>query len=107
MDRRRIPALLFGVAFGFGLLLLRFSDPFFVRTIRELSFDQMQILRPRPFSELPVRIVDIDEASLRALGQWPWPRTLLAEMTERLSSLGASAIAFDALFMESDRLSRS
>jgi adenylate cyclase len=52
-----------------------------------------------------VVIVDIDEASLRKLGQWPWPRTLVAEMIERLTKLGAAVIAFDVVFAEPDRLS--
>ena len=54
---------------------------------------------------LPVRIVDIDEASLAVHGQWPWPRTDLAQLIERLETLGAVAIVFDMVFPEPDRLS--
>ena len=50
-------------------------------------------------------IVDIDEASLQALGQWPWPRTLLAELVARLQQAGAAAIAFDVIMAEPDRMS--
>ena len=50
-------------------------------------------------------IVDIDETSLRKLGQWPWPRTRVAELIDRLTQHGAAAIAFDLVFAEPDRLS--
>ena len=53
----------------------------------------------------PVHIVDIDEASLRALGQWPWPRTDMAELSDRLFELGAVTVGFDVLFPEPDRTS--
>ncbi len=54
---------------------------------------------------MPVRIVDIDERSLAEIGQWPWPRHVLADLTNRLAELGAAVIAFDILFAEPDRLS--
>ena len=50
-------------------------------------------------------IVDIDEASLAAFGQWPWPRTLLADLVTKLTKLGSAAIAFDIIFAEPDRMS--
>jgi adenylate cyclase len=54
-------------------------------------------------AEVPVRIIDVDDASLAALGQWPWPRTLLADMVNTLRDAGAAVIAFDMLFPEPDR----
>jgi adenylate cyclase len=69
-------------------------------------FDSWQRLKPRAFErDGPVRVVAIDEASLAELGQWPWPRTRLAEATRRLAELGAAAIAFDIIFNEPDRAS--
>jgi CHASE2 domain-containing sensor protein len=50
-------------------------------------------------------IIDIDEDSLSSYGQWPWPRTRIAELVTRLTELGALAIAFDIIFAEPDRLS--
>jgi adenylate cyclase len=103
----RLPALVFGLVCALGLLLIRIGDPYLVRALRELAFDQLQVLSPRPFTDQPVRIVDIDEASLSALGQWPWPRDRLAKLVDRLRTLGAAAIAFDIVFIEPDRLSPS
>ena len=52
----------------------------------------------------PVTIVDIDEKSLAKFGQWPWPRTRIADLVINLTKLGAVAIAFDIVFSEPDRL---
>ncbi len=52
-----------------------------------------------------VVIVDIDEKSLAELGQWPWPRYILADLTRRLTEKGAKAIAFDGVFAEADQTS--
>jgi adenylate cyclase len=71
-----------------------------------MVFDTYQQIRPRSFdASLPVRIVDIDEESLKRIGQWPWPRTVLAKLVETLTADGAAAIGFDIVFPEPDRLS--
>ncbi len=84
---------------------LRAVDPAPVAQLRERSFDIYQHLQPRPYADFPVRVVDIDEASLAQYGQWPWPRTLLAQFIQRLSDLGAAVIALDMVFPEPDRTS--
>ncbi len=50
-------------------------------------------------------IVDIDEGSIKALGQWPWPRYLVAALLEQLDGAGAAAIGLDIQFSEADRTS--
>ncbi len=52
-----------------------------------------------------VVIVDIDEKSLKSLGQWPWPRIILAELIQKIDDAKASAIGIDILFPEEDRTS--
>ncbi|MBB6489557.1 CHASE2 domain-containing protein [Rhizobium lusitanum] len=94
-----------GLAIVTALAILRASDPELLRLARDLTFDQYQRLVPRTFENQPVRVVDIDEASLREFGQWPWPRNRIAALVDRLSDMGAAAIAFDVLFAEPDRLS--
>ncbi len=89
-----------------ALLVLRLFDPGIFATLRGGGYDMLQRLYPRHMDEpQPVRIVDIDEASLKALGQWPWSRITLAKLVDELHSLGAAAIAFDIVFPEADRLS--
>lgn len=74
--------------------------------LRDLVFDSYQQISPRPRDPAsPVHIIDIDEASLAEYGQWPWPRTHLARLTDRLYAHGAVAIGFDILFPEWDRTS--
>jgi adenylate cyclase len=62
-----------------------------------------QIQKP-PQSDRVV-IVDIDDRSLSAVGQWPWPRYLVARMTERILDGDPAAVAFDVVFPEKDRTS--
>lgn len=50
-------------------------------------------------------IVDIDEKSLARIGQWPWPRDLVARLVERIRQQGAKAIGLDMMFIEPDRTS--
>ena len=95
----------FGLAIVAALTFLRWTDPIALRDIRDSTFDQYQRLSPRPNEAVPVRIVDIDEKSLKELGQWPWPRTLVAKLLARLGELGAAVVAFDVLFSEPDRMS--
>jgi adenylate cyclase len=87
-------------------LLLRIADPPILNRLRDIAFDNYQRLQPRVRpDDIPVRIVDIDEAALEEYGQWPWPRTLLAALVEKLVEKGAAVIAFDVVFAEPDRLS--
>lgn len=77
-----------------------------VERLRHIVFDQYQRWQPREWhADLPVRVIDIDDESLARLGQWPWPRARIAELTSRLAGQGAAAIGFDILFAEEDRLS--
>jgi adenylate cyclase len=98
-------AILLGLAVVAALTCLRWLDPYLILSMRENAFDQFQRISPRDHQAFPVRVADIDEVSLAAYGQWPWPRTRMAELVEKLHQLGASAIVFDILFSEPDRLS--
>lgn len=74
-------------------------------TLRTASFDLYQTIYPRERVSAPVTIVDIDEESLHQYGQWPWPRTLLARMLDRLWEAEPAAVAFDIIMPEPDRAS--
>jgi adenylate cyclase len=87
-------------------VLLRIADPTPVASLRSSVFDTYLRLAPRePDPTFPVRIVDVDEASLEQIGQWPWPRTVLARLIDRLSDAGAKTISIDLILAEPDRLS--
>ena len=66
-----------------ALVALRAVDPPPLQELRLRTFDLFQVLRPRPQTARPVVIVDIDEASLKAIGQWPWPRTTITDQIGR------------------------
>jgi len=104
MIARRLWPTLFGLVLVVLLALLRLADLAPVATVRDMGFDLEQRLLPRPETASPVRVIDIDEASLAQIGQWPWPRDVLARLTSRLGELGAAAIGYDALFPEPDRM---
>jgi adenylate cyclase len=87
-----------------GLAALRIADYAPIEELRVRTFDTFQRIDPRVKTARPVAIVDIDEASLAKLGQWPWPRTRIADMVANLTRLGAVVIAFDVIFSEPDRL---
>lgn len=93
-----------------GILLaavaLRLADPFVIQALRLIAFDTYQRLSPQEYEpDVPVRIVDIDEASLAKIGQWPWSRTVVRDLLDRLGEAGAAVVAFDIQFAEADRTS--
>ena len=114
MKRLRILRRWFGRKFGYarlaclalliGIAALRILDPAPIQELRVRTFDSFQRIEPRIKTARPVTIVDIDEKSLAKLGQWPWPRTRIADIVTNLTKLGAVVIAFDIIFAEPDRL---
>jgi len=97
-------ARLLCLALLIGLAALRVADPAPVEELRVRTFDTFQRIDPRVKKARPVTIVDIDEASLAKLGQFPWPRTRIADLITGLTRLGAVVIGFDIVFSEPDRL---
>ena len=84
---------------------LRLIDPAPLETLRLKTFDLYQIaLAPNPVPQ-QVIIVDVDEKSLNQLGQWPWPRSKLAQIIDKLTRVGAIAIGLDVSFPENLRTS--
>lgn len=104
--RRRAPwmflvSLGLSLAFGFAALLqwtpLQYLD--------RLAYDQLSRFSASDEEATGVQVVSIDEASLAALGQWPWPRYRVAELLSRIAEAEPAAIAVDVLFSEPDRTS--
>ncbi|MFZ4479071.1 MAG: CHASE2 domain-containing protein [Rhodoferax sp.] len=86
-------------------LALWLLDPVLMQNLRLAQFDQFQRWQPRAATKTQVRVVDIDDASLKAYGQWPWPRTRIAELVQRLQASGAAVVALDVLLTEPDQTS--
>ena len=114
MKRLRVLRRWFARRFGYarlacvglliGIAVLRWWDPAPIEELRVRTFDSFQRIDPRKKTARPVTIVDIDDKSLEKFGQWPWPRTRIADLVAELTRLGALVIAFDAVFSEPDRL---
>lgn len=101
----KVVALL-GLAITVMMVMLGAAAPSIVDRARDAVFDSYQRLSPRPYDpQAPVHIIDIDEASLDLYGQWPWPRSYMAALTDILIAHDAAAIGYDVLFPEPDRTS--
>ena len=99
--------LLHAVGFGLTLIvaLLSIFQSAFLQKADLRLYDLMVAGRATPpHSATPV-LVGIDEESLAAFGQWPWPRYRLAMLVEELQRLGAAVVALDVLMPEVDRSS--
>jgi adenylate cyclase len=87
----------------FAVVLMAVAKPPFLPDLSRLIFDWYQRLDPRVWDPAsPVRIVDIDDESLARIGQWPWPRSTVAEIVTRLGELGAAVVTVDLVFAEPD-----
>ena len=106
---RWLPKLTIGTAATFAAVILGLVLYLFeltaLQVLRNVVFDQYQRWHPRIYDTAPVRIVDFDDESLKRIGQWPWPRTTIADLIRRLQDAGAVAIGFDVVFAEADRTS--
>jgi adenylate cyclase len=80
-------------------------NPPFLEILQLRGFDLMQQLAPEKRRDVVVKVIDIDEKSLRALGQWPWPRDTMADLILRVGQAGAVVVGMDIVLAEPDRTS--
>src|SRR5262245_66534289 len=112
-SERRWVRVLFGSRgkpLGLALLALLLAivlapELFGLSLVRLAAFDVYQRWAPRARHSAPAVIVAIDDESLRLHGQWPWPRTWLAELVSRIAESNPAAIGVDIVMPEADRLS--
>lgn len=101
--RRHRALLLSGaVPIAIAAILALVRPAAFARLDRAV-YDTMLRWSPTPAPDPRVVIVDIDERSLAAVGQWPWRRDHIARLITRLRDFGAATIALDIIFAEPDR----
>ena len=94
-----------GVALSVAFAALTYLQPAWADRLQSAWFDAYQTLAPRQVSVLPVTVVEIDQKSLAAVGQWPWPRTQLARLVNTVNRAEAAAIGLNILMPEADALS--
>ena len=83
------------------ILSVRFLDPSFVESVRLRYFDQL--VTSQPAKDIPVNIVNIDEASLDKYGQFPFPRGDYAKIIHELYDHDAGLVVFNVMMPEADR----
>ena len=93
--------LVLSVAFAFGLYL---KNPFFTG-MEFFFYDQFMKSSVSKGASGPITIIDIDEKTLSAVGQWPWPRYRLALLVDTIAEMKPKAIALDIILPEPDRTS--
>ena len=81
------------------------AEPPGLQALRLATFDLYQRIDPRKRGSAPALIVAIDEASIAARGQWPWPRSDVADLIDKITAARPAAIAIDIIFAEPDRVS--
>ncbi len=87
------------------LIVLKISNPSFIKSISFISFDLYQKVFPLEKRETDVIIIDIDEKSLGKFGQFPWSRSVFAKIIENVKASNPKAIGFDIFFSEKDKQS--
>jgi len=100
-----LPAIVAGVLLtllGGGLSVW---SPTLIDSLEGKVYDSFLRSAPRHTVPGPITIVDLDEASLERLGQWPWPRYRIARLLDRIREGGATAVGLDMVFPEPDRVS--
>jgi len=101
----RLVERLWALAILMLALAVRYWDPAPIEILRYKQFDVAQVLKPAKTPAFKITVVEIDEESLATVGQWPWPRTVVADLILKLRAAGAVVIGFDVLFPEPDRTS--
>ena len=97
----RARVYLIAVAVIVLVLALYLAAPDFLQAVELRLYDLHFTLRgTRAQGTEQVVIAAIDEKSLAALGRWPWPRSLMADLIRKLSADGAKVIAVDILLSE-------
>lgn len=105
LRERRSLLLACGLSLTLAVSLLSTYQPLLIHQAELRLYDIMLAGRTKPpQSPVPV-LVGIDEESLQAYGQWPWPRYRLARLVARLHELGAAVVVLDFLMPEPDRTS--
>lgn len=99
------PAAFAGMAILMLCAVVVFMNPRFLKAVSFQSYDVLTQHAAVPPQSDRVVIVDIDRRSMAEVGQWAWPRYLVARMLDNLWSAGAKVVAFDVVFPEADRTS--
>jgi adenylate cyclase len=91
-----------GVAIVAALFFLNGRYPSLLRAAELKAFDLRMYAQGTHKPGGEVVIAAVDDKSIAELGRWPWPRTVLARLTEALKSSHVAVVGFDMVFSERD-----
>lgn len=82
-------------------VLLAVVRPSIIQQIEYKTLDERFVLRGPQKPSVPVVVVAVDNASVDAVGRWPWPRDVIGRIVQRvLADDHAKALGFDMVFSE-------
>jgi adenylate cyclase len=91
-----------GIAVVAAAFILNNHYPSWFELAELRTFDLRMYARGTRKPRGEVAIVAIDDKSIAELGRWPWPRSVLARLTDALRFYKAGVIGFDMVFSEPD-----
>ncbi len=101
----RLFFLFTGLGITLAMCLLFVFEPAFFHFLDNKLYDQFVRIKPAERTSNKVVIVDYDDASLAEMGQWPWPRNMIARLLQKIQQQGATSVSLDVVFPEPDRTS--
>ncbi|MEW6262111.1 MAG: serine/threonine-protein kinase [Thermodesulfobacteriota bacterium] len=97
------PALWLAVLLSVIFLILAFIRIGFLESLELTTYDlRMRLRAGGPGIKTDIAVVDIDDDSITKLGRWPWPRSLLARMIEKLKEKGTRLIGLNVMLSEAE-----
>ena len=85
------------------MLIVFFMDTPFLHFMELKTLDLRTVSRGKMLPGNEVVIATIDEKSVSEIGRWPWSRTVIAGLVDKLKENGAKAVGFDIVFSEADQ----
>jgi adenylate cyclase len=105
MLRKLLRIFAFTFSISFVLVLAYLILPQYYTPLENRTKDIFFTFRDSVEPKQNIYIIDIDEKSLDHFGQYPWERTVIADILQKMTEAGAGIIGLDVMFPEEDRTS--
>ncbi|MDY6850454.1 MAG: CHASE2 domain-containing protein, partial [Thermodesulfobacteriota bacterium] len=100
---KKNPALWLAVLLSIIFLVLAFVKVDFLESLEMTTYDlRMKLRAAGPETKTGIALIDIDDESITKLGRWPWPRSRIAGMIDKLKENGARIIGLNVIFSEEE-----
>jgi serine/threonine-protein kinase len=98
---KRRPAFWLAIGLTALFLILAVIQPAFMESLELTAYDfRMRLRAGGPDTQTDIALIEIDNDSITKMGRWPWPRSVIAGMIDKLNSAGASFIGLNIIFSE-------